>query len=142
MVPQQMEWHSLKNIVGTQNEIEFSWAGKTARHIGSVVHRWLQRIAEDKIIGWNVSQIKALHDTFRKNLIACGMSNNGRDIETAITSVTTALTYTVEDSLGRWILGPQQDSHNELCITTVIDTEYVNLIIDRTFLVQMDFVGL
>lgn len=133
MVPQQMEWHSLKKIVGTQNEIEFSWAGETARHIGSVVHRWLQRIAEDKIIGWNVSQIKALHDTFRKNLIACGMSNNGRDIETAITRVTTALTYTVEDSLGRWILGPQQDSHNELCITTVIDTEYVNLIIDRTF---------
>ena len=57
MVPQQMEWHSLKNIVGTQNEIEFSWAGETARHIGSVVHRWLQRIAEDKISGWNLGKI-------------------------------------------------------------------------------------
>ena len=29
--------------------IEFSWAGETARRIGTVVHRWLQRIGEDAL---------------------------------------------------------------------------------------------
>ena len=34
-----------------EDEIEFSWVGETARHVGSVVHRWLQRIAEDELEG-------------------------------------------------------------------------------------------
>jgi len=32
-----------------EHEIELSWAGETARHVDSVVHRWLQRIAEDEL---------------------------------------------------------------------------------------------
>ena len=34
-----------------EESIEFSWAGETARHVGTVVHRWLQRIAEDELRG-------------------------------------------------------------------------------------------
>ena len=32
-----------------ERQVEFSWAGETARHVGTVVHRWLQRIAEDEL---------------------------------------------------------------------------------------------
>ena len=35
-----------------EERIEFSWAGETARHIGTVVHRCLQRIAGDELKGW------------------------------------------------------------------------------------------
>ena len=34
-----------------EEEIEFSWAGETARHVGTIVHRWLQRIADDELRG-------------------------------------------------------------------------------------------
>src|SRR4030095_14297084 len=37
----------------TRDEIEFTWAGETARHVGSVVHRWLQRISDDGLGSWN-----------------------------------------------------------------------------------------
>jgi hypothetical protein len=30
-----------------EEQIEFSWAGETARHVGTVVHRWPQRIAKE-----------------------------------------------------------------------------------------------
>jgi hypothetical protein len=43
-----------------EEPIEFSWVGETARHVGTVVHRWLQRIAEDELRGWNAGREEAL----------------------------------------------------------------------------------
>jgi len=53
---------------GTQEEeIEFSWAGETARHVGTIVHRWLQRIADDELRTWDATRIDALASRFAKN---------------------------------------------------------------------------
>src|SRR5688572_20032651 len=44
--PEPVRWKAPPE--GSEEEqIEFSWAGETARHVGSVVHRWLQRMADD-----------------------------------------------------------------------------------------------
>jgi ATP-dependent exoDNAse (exonuclease V) beta subunit len=119
-------------MVRTQ-EIEFSWAGETARHIGSVVHRWLQHIAEDEVSGWDIVRIEGLHNTFKQNLIACGMSGGDSDMESAVARITTALIHTVSDTRGQWLLGPQQDAQNELRMTSIIGGELMSLVIDRTF---------
>jgi hypothetical protein len=34
-----------------QQSVEFDWATETARHVGTVVHRELQRIARDGAVG-------------------------------------------------------------------------------------------
>ena len=49
-------------------EIEFSWAGETARHVGTVVHRWLQRIADDALAGWTPARIEALRPRLAREL--------------------------------------------------------------------------
>ena len=135
--PAHVKWGSSKEKVRTQ-EIEFSWAGETARHIGSVVHRWLQHIAEDKIDKWDKNRIENLQNIFKQNLIACGMSGNNDEIESAVRRIESALIHTVHDTRGQWLLGPQKDAQNELHMTTVIGGDSVGLIIDRTFIGEDD----
>ena len=130
--PSRVKWSPPQDMVRTQ-EIEFSWAGETARHIGSVVHRWLQHIAEDEVSGWDMVRIEGLHNTFKQNLIACGMSGGDSDMESAVARITTALIHTVSDTRGQWLLGPQQDAQNELRMTSIIGGELMSLVIDRTF---------
>ena len=134
--PPAVKWRQLQEKVSKQ-EIEFSWAGETARHIGNVVHRWLQHIAEDKIDKWDKHRIESLHNIFKQNLIACGMSGNNDEIESAVTRIKSALIHTVHDARGQWLLGPQKNAQNELQMTTIIDGESVGLVIDRTF-ISMD----
>jgi len=134
--PSGVKWRQLQEKVSKQ-EIEFSWAGETARHIGNVVHRWLQHIAEDKIDKWDKYRIESLHNIFKQNLIACGMSGNNDEIESAVTRIKSALIHTVHDTRGQWLLGPQKNAQNELHMTTIIDGDPVSLVIDRTF-ISMD----
>ena len=131
--PSHVKWSPPQEKARVQ-EIEFSWAGETARHIGSVVHRWLQHIAEDKIDKWDKNRIGNLHNIFKQNLVACGMSGNNDEIESAVTRIKSALIHTVNDTRGQWLLGPQKNSQNELHMTTIIDGDLVSLVIDRTFI--------
>ena len=131
--PTHVKWGGAKEKLCAQ-EIEFSWAGETARHIGSVVHRWLQHIAEDKIDKWDKNRIENLHNIFKQNLVACGMSGNNDEIESAVTRIKSALIHTVNDTRGQWLLGPQKNAQNELHMTTIIDGDLVSLVIDRTFI--------
>lgn len=128
--PPRVTWQPPKDRTQAQDQIEFSWVGETARHVGSVVHRWLQCIAEDQMKGWNTARIELLRDTFKQELVACGL--NDGDTEAA-ERVITALTRALNDERGQWLLGPQQDARNELRKTAMIGGERMNLVIDRTF---------
>ncbi len=133
VAPASVAWNFPQQKSPAQEEIEFSWSGEIARHTGKVVHHWLQHIAEDNMIGWNAQRINALHKQFRQALIASGMVNNNQEIEKAVERVINALTRTISDSRGQWLLGPQQHAKNEIRMTGVINNKLVNLIIDRTF---------
>jgi len=105
--------------------------GETARHVGSVVHRWLQRIAEDGLKGWDAKRVETLRKTFSEELAARGVAE--RELGAATGRVVTALAHAVTGQRGRWLLGPQQDTHNEFRITAIINGERMDLVIDRLF---------
>ncbi len=129
--PAHAEWTPPRDAARAQDEIEFSWSGETARHVGSVVHRWLQRIAEDALNGWDEKRVTALRGSFRSELAMRGIPQN--ELDAAAARVAAALTTAVTDERGRWLLGLQQGAANERRITAIIDGERVNLVIDRTF---------
>ena len=131
-LPPTVNWTPLQDEVRVGEQIEFSWVGETARHIGSVVHRWLQRIAEDEMQGWNRDRLEKMRKTFRDELGMRGIPET--EIETATARVVAALANSLEDERGRWLLGPQKDAKNELRITALIEGERRNLVIDRTFI--------
>ena len=113
------------------DEIEFSWVGDTARRVGSAVHRWLQRIAEDEAKGWDGARIERERAAIRKALAARGVPE--RDLERACDRVIAALSASLEDSRGRWLLGPQRNARNEYRISTATGGVRQMLVIDRVF---------
>ncbi|HUQ29600.1 MAG TPA: UvrD-helicase domain-containing protein [Usitatibacter sp.] len=111
--------------------IEFSWVGDTARKVGSVVHRWLQRIAEDEARGWTKKRVERERVAIGRELVARGVID--RELDSAIDRVVTALTATLDDKRGRWILGAQRHARNEYRLSTVAAGVRRMLVIDRVF---------
>ena len=131
--PESVIWQEPYGSRQIQEEIEFSWVSEMARHVGNVVHRWLQQIAEDEMHGWNTARIQMMQDQFRQNLFASGMSGSSKEIGDAVERIILALTNAINDKRGQWILGSQQFAQNELKITGVFDSVPMSWVIDRTF---------
>ncbi len=129
--PPSVRWHMPEESRTPDQAIEFSWAGETARHVGSVVHRWLQRIADDEIKGWNRARIDNMRETFANELAASGVE--AKELGAAGARVMQVLANALADPRGQWLLGPQQDAKNEYRLTAVIEGERRKLVIDRTF---------
>jgi ATP-dependent exoDNAse (exonuclease V) beta subunit len=111
--------------------IEFSWVGDTARRVGSVVHRWLQRIADEKANDWTKKRVERERGAIRRELVARGVVQ--ADLERAADRVAAAISATLDDKRGRWILGPQRSARNEYRLTTTANGERRMLVIDRVF---------
>jgi ATP-dependent exoDNAse (exonuclease V) beta subunit len=114
-----------------EGEIEFSWVGDTARRVGSVVHRWLQRIAEDGATGWTRARVEGEAGAVRQQLVAQGVPEG--ELERAGARVIAALAGCLEDPKGRWLLGPQAHARNEYRVSTVIAGVRHRLVLDRMF---------
>jgi ATP-dependent exoDNAse (exonuclease V) beta subunit len=111
--------------------IEFSWVGDTSRRVGSVVHRWLQRIAEDEGAGWTRKRIEREKETVRRELAAHGVID--ADLEEAAARVMKALAVSIEDRRGKWLVGPQRNARNEYRLSALVEGVPRMLVIDRTF---------
>ena len=129
--PPALVWTAASETAHAQDDIEYSWAGETARHVGSVVHRWLQRIAEDELQGWSAARIDTMHASFNHELAARGVTE--AQLAAAVERVATALANALADPRGQCLLGPQQGARNEYRLTAMIDGERRNLVMDRTF---------
>lgn len=95
-------------------EIEFSWVGEDARHAGTVVHAWLQRIAEDELRGWDAKRVASLKRAFARDLARRGVQDPGA----AADLVASALANAIGDERGRWLLGAHPKAVNEFRLTT------------------------
>ena len=130
--PLSVDWATPQDPVRAQDELEFSWAGETARHVGSVVHRWLQRIAEDGVAGWDAPRIAALGPAIRHALAAEGVGEH--DIAAAAARVRQALVNCVGDARGRWVLEAHAEGRSEWRLTGITGGRRANVVIDRTFI--------
>jgi len=114
-----------------EEEIEFSWAGETARHVGTIVHRWLQRIADDELRGWDAKRVDALKKRFEKELERRGVPHS--DLKVSGELVTTALKNAISDERGRWVLGPHPEAQSEHRIRVSGAAGANTYIVDRIF---------
>jgi len=131
LTPAGAAWPAPEDEARVQEDIEFSWAGETARHVGSVVHRWLQRIAEDQLRGWDAARIASLGTQFEKELAAHGVAP--RELGAAREKVAAAVAGALLDERGRWLLGPRDEAVSEMRLRSFRDGRLRTLVIDRTF---------
>ena len=114
-----------------EEQIEFSWAGETARHVGTVVHRWLQRIADDELREWDAKRIDGLKVRFTRDLERRGVV--GQDLKVSSESVGAALRNSVSDERGRWVLGPHSEARSEQRLRVCNEQGLRSYVIDRLF---------
>ena len=116
--------------------VEFEWASTWTKHVGSIVHRWLQQIAEEGVEHWDAERVEAIVPDLRRALRCAGV---GREDEVkAAQHVTDALRGALADPRGRWLLDKHDEAANEFPVTT-IDADsglFRNNIIDRTFVCE------
>ncbi len=119
--------------IGQLERVEFDWASETARHIGTLVHRYLQRIAKDGLDQWNRQKITNLHQAFRNALLNMGVAKS--ELQGAVSRVDAALNQTLIDERGGWILsGQHKSARSEYALSSLHKDKLINVIVDRTFI--------
>src|SRR5437868_10944788 len=109
-LPASAQWSIPLEVLGEQ-QIEFAWVGETSRHVGTIVHHWLQQIAEHQLQGWNEARVDALTAGFARDLQRRGLQR--KDAMTAAEQVANALKNALTDDRGRWLLGPHPEAATE-----------------------------
>jgi ATP-dependent exoDNAse (exonuclease V) beta subunit len=118
--------------VAEETPVEFDWAGEAARHVGTLVHRYLLRIAHEGAARWTDARIEGLRPAFERQLIALGVARHDR--LAAVGQVVQALTNALHDPRGRWLLDSGHEAaHSEYALSGLVDGRVVTNILDRTF---------
>jgi ATP-dependent helicase/nuclease subunit A len=112
-------------------EIEFSWAGQTARHVGTLVHRLLQRIAEDGLAGWDPARLTAQHPAMRLQLTTLGVPEDAAEV--AVRRASDAVAAALSCERGRWLLTAHEDAHCEYALSGIDEGTVVDVVLDRCF---------
>ncbi|HWP94165.1 MAG TPA: UvrD-helicase domain-containing protein [Gammaproteobacteria bacterium] len=115
-------------------EIEFSWVRETARHVGTVVHRLLRRIAEEGIERCDAARCARLFSAARLLLAREGVPP--AELEAALERVREAVECTLADPQGRWLLAAHPEARSEWELDGIIDGLYVSARLDRSFVVD------
>jgi ATP-dependent helicase/nuclease subunit A len=110
---------------------EFAWAGHAAVHVGTVVHRYLQRIAEVGLEQWTPRRVTDLKPAVARELELLGVE--AAELEGAAGRVVAALSRAIADERGRWVLGPHDHARSELVLTLRSGATLEHVRLDRTF---------
>ncbi|MHB8474499.1 MAG: UvrD-helicase domain-containing protein [Gammaproteobacteria bacterium] len=134
-IPASAAWHQDEGVIeaaDVQPRVEFEWAREVIRHVGTVVHWALRRIGRDGLEKWDVDTVRKQRPLLLRRLTEEGVPPI--QLNSAIERAETALTRTLSDHRGRWILDKSHtDAKGEYALSGFIDGEFVNVILDRTF---------
>lgn len=117
--------------VTADDTIEFTWVGNTARHVGTVVHRWLLRMGDEGVERWSAARISEQAPAFRNALTRLGVP--GDDLNDAVGKINIALNRVLSDERAHWLLQAHPDARSEYGLTGVLDGLTVSVVLDRTF---------
>ena len=109
-----------------ENRVEFYWVGTAARHAGTIVHRWLQRISDGLVSIEDLDLVETQAVT-RRWALDLGVSEER--LEDVCRRTLAALKGILTDDKGRWVV--RGDGWSELALTGLIDGRIESIVIDR-----------
>ena len=116
--------------------IEYQWAGRAIRHVGSVVHRYLQLMTARGDDPWDTDKIRAHRPQYRQALATLGVP--AAELDSACIRVEQALNGILADPKGQWLLAAHKEEQSEYALSGVYGGAVVNIVIDRTFVDEAD----
>ncbi|HXV19707.1 MAG TPA: UvrD-helicase domain-containing protein [Desulfuromonadales bacterium] len=105
--------------------------GDLGRHIGTVVHYWLERIARDGLASWPRERLDQMELPIRRQLIALGVAATWFPDSTG--KIRRALQAVLDSQRGRWLLAAHLEAASEYPLAGMLDGELVHAVLDRTF---------
>ncbi|MBI1898119.1 MAG: UvrD-helicase domain-containing protein [Acidobacteria bacterium] len=130
--PPGPEWERALRPAETRERITYEWAGDVLRHVGTAVHRILQRIGAEGLDAWPAARVAAECGKARYVLAQLGVSEE--EIDDATESVRRAVEQTLRDERGRWILAAHREAACEQALTGCAGAALDHAVIDRTFI--------
>jgi ATP-dependent exoDNAse (exonuclease V) beta subunit len=106
--------------------VEFYWVGAAARHAGTIVHRWCQRIS-DRLVTIEPDNLAALRPTSRRWAANLGVGE--AELNEVCDRTEVALRGILNDDRGRWVLHGKGES--ELQVSGIFEGRTQSIIIDR-----------
>lgn len=133
VAPEPVDWcGKIENIDTPEAMPEYEWAGETIRHIGTVVHRFIQILAEEGITNLNEDSVKSKRTMFNRSLKRLGVKQT--QLEWATNSVEEALVKMINDKYGQWLFSSEHtEQHNEYAVSGIYQGRVINIRVDRTF---------
>lgn len=114
------------DAIANDRAVEFYWVGAAARFAGTVVHRWLQKIADGQV-QLQIDELPSLRPASVRWLREMGVSE---DLAPVICDrVDAALLGTLRDGRGRWIL--EGNGHAELGLSGMFKGRMESVVLDR-----------
>jgi ATP-dependent exoDNAse (exonuclease V) beta subunit len=110
----------------SDTEVEFYWVGSAARLAGTLVHRWLQMVADNRV-QLETGQMENMRIITARWLR--GMGIGLESLPPIIERVEAALNAVLDDKQGRWLLAGT--GHAELPLTGVYDGQITSVVLDR-----------
>ncbi len=126
-LPEELTWKAKRERFEDEKEDRmpiFEWAGDLQRRVGLVVHRILQEM-------WFPDRVDFSENMLRNALKHEGLE--GEILEGALVQVKEALSNTVKDRRGRWILSRHEQDEREYALTISTGVGVRRFILDRTF---------
>ncbi len=121
------------DVASSINEVDYFWAGETARHVGTVVHAALERIANEGEACWDDNRVIDLRPSMQRKLAELGVTDS--DLEAATDRTMTAIQNMLSHEQGRWLLSADHDqTAAEFPLSGIIDDVLYNVTLDRTFI--------
>ena len=114
------------DAVESDIQVEFYWVGSVARLAGTLVHRWLQMITDQRI-RIDTGQMKNIRSITTRWLREMGIGNES--MPPVVARVEAALNGVLADNRGRWLLAG--DGHAELPLTGMVDGQITSVVLDR-----------
>lgn len=103
--------------------------------IGTLVHRYLQWIAEDGLAAWSIERVAGLATQMQDWFLR--MSHSKQMAENAASRVVQLLQSTLQSEAGRWVLKDHEEAASELALESVSGSASAPVlnkkVIDRTF---------
>jgi len=109
-----------------EQPVDYYWVGTAARHAGTILHRWLQQLAEGRV-ELSAQDIPALRPL--NSGLARGLGVRREDIDLVCTRVEEALEGVLTDEKGRWVLFGE--GHAEFGIDGIWENRPESVVIDR-----------
>jgi hypothetical protein len=117
-------------ITQSQDPSGYQWQHQPLQSVGIVVHRLLYQISQADLDHWSKDFFSF---TYIQDLLLQAGTRTYH-LDAAVLTVQEALTKTLNDPKGRWILANRPHAHSEYALTAQYNGRIQRVILDRTFI--------